>query len=90
MSLNGRSDRMCPAEGVRLLDKGLTAAYEAAGKPEHWRNVAATGGHMETLEMRVAWQAFWRSICREMGCIFILEGGISYDCNYPKSGTAGI
>ncbi|MNF17335.1 hypothetical protein D3C80_2207710 [compost metagenome] len=49
---------MCPAEGVRLLDEGLSAAYEAAGKPEHWRNVTATGGHMETLEMRVAWQAF--------------------------------
>ncbi|KUP23409.1 alpha/beta fold hydrolase [Paenibacillus sp. DMB5] len=58
MSLNGRSDRMCPAEGVRLLDEGLSAAYEAAGKPENWRNVTATGGHMETLEMRVAWQAF--------------------------------
>lgn len=58
MSLNGRSDRMCPAEGVRLLDEGLSAAYGAAGKPENWRNITATGGHMETLEMRVACQAF--------------------------------
>ncbi|WP_310829118.1 dienelactone hydrolase family protein [Paenibacillus pedocola] len=58
MSLNGRSDRMCPAEGVSLLADGLAEAYRKAGHPEHWQNVTATGGHMETLEMRVAWQSF--------------------------------
>lgn len=58
ISLTGRNDRMCPIEGVEFLDEGLQQAYSAAGRPEHWQPVIATGGHMETLEMRVAWQSF--------------------------------
>lgn len=58
MSLTGRSDRMCPIEGVEHLASGLREAYQAAGQPEHWQSVLASGGHMETLEMRVAWQQF--------------------------------
>jgi len=58
MSLVGRSDRMCPIEGVEHLDNGLLETYKAAGKPEHWQPFVTTGGHMETLAMRVAWQRF--------------------------------
>lgn len=58
MSLVGRNDRMCPIEGVEHLAKGLSEAYQAAGKPEHWQPVIASGGHMETLEMRTLWQFF--------------------------------
>jgi len=58
MSLVGRSDRMCPIDGVEHLADGLRKAYQAAGKPEHWQPVIATGGHMETLEMRTKWQQF--------------------------------
>ena len=58
MSLVGRNDRMCPIEGVEHLDKGLSEAYQDAGKLEHWESVVASGGHMETLEMRSKWQIF--------------------------------
>lgn len=58
MSLVGMNDRMCPMEGVRHLADGLMEAYQAAGYPEHWRPIIASGGHMETLEMRSAWQRF--------------------------------
>lgn len=58
MSLVGRNDRLCPIEGVEHLAEGLSEAYQAAGKPEHWQPVIASGGHMETLEMRTLWQGF--------------------------------
>ncbi|AOZ93925.1 hydrolase [Paenibacillus crassostreae] len=58
MSLVGRNDRLCPIEGVEHLANGLYEAYQAAGKPEHWKPVVASGGHMETLEMRTAWERF--------------------------------
>ncbi|CAM3805657.1 alpha/beta fold hydrolase [Cohnella lubricantis] len=58
MSLNGRHDRLCPIEGVELLAKGLREAYAAAGSPEHWQSVETGGGHIETAEMRAAWQRF--------------------------------
>lgn len=58
MSLVGRNDRLCPIEGVELLAKGLSEAYQSAGKAEHWQSVVCSGGHMETLEMRTQWQSF--------------------------------
>lgn len=58
MSLVGRNDRMCPIEGVEHLATGLHEAYEVAGKPGHWQPIVSSGGHMETVEMRVAWQQF--------------------------------
>ncbi|MNP68918.1 hypothetical protein D3C76_1649430 [compost metagenome] len=58
MSLVGKSDRMCPIEGVELLAKGLLEAYQSAGKPEYWRPIVTSGGHMETLDMRMKWQQF--------------------------------
>ncbi|MEW4368986.1 dienelactone hydrolase family protein [Paenibacillus kandeliae] len=58
MSLVGKNDRLCPLEGVQLLDKGLQAAYVRAGYPEHWQPMIGSGGHMETMEMRAAWQPF--------------------------------
>ncbi|MGM1020837.1 MAG: dienelactone hydrolase family protein [Bacillota bacterium] len=58
MSITGQNDRMCPIEGVEHLAKGLLKAYQEAGRPEHWQPVIAGGGHMETLEMRTAWQSF--------------------------------
>ena len=58
MSIVGRNDRLCPIEGVEHLAGGLSEAYQAAGKPEHWQPVIASGGHMETLEMRTLWQGF--------------------------------
>ncbi|MDP4097840.1 prolyl oligopeptidase family serine peptidase [Paenibacillus sp. P96] len=61
MSLTGRNDRLCPIEGVEHLAEGLSAAYHEAGKPEHWQSVITAGGHMETLEMRTAWQRFLAS-----------------------------
>ncbi|MFM9277791.1 dienelactone hydrolase family protein [Paenibacillus jiagnxiensis] len=61
MSLTGRNDRLCPIEGVEHLAEGLAAAYREAGRPEHWQPVITSGGHMETLEMRTAWQRFLAS-----------------------------
>ncbi|WP_018885996.1 dienelactone hydrolase family protein [Paenibacillus massiliensis] len=58
MSLVGIHDRLCPPEGVQLLAEGLHVAYQDAGYPEHWQPIHTGGGHMETLEMRVAWQEF--------------------------------
>ncbi|GGH19039.1 dienelactone hydrolase family protein [Paenibacillus segetis] len=58
MSLVGKSDRLCPLEGVEHLAAGLSEAYRDVGKPEHWQPVVTIGGHMETLEMRVTWQQF--------------------------------
>ncbi|MDH6370436.1 dienelactone hydrolase [Paenibacillus sp. PastF-3] len=58
MSLVGRNDRLCPTEGVELLDRGLSEAYQTAGKSEHWQPVISSGGHMETVEMRTLWQKF--------------------------------
>ncbi|RCX22580.1 dienelactone hydrolase family protein [Fontibacillus phaseoli] len=58
MSLVGRNDRLCPVEGVELLSSGLSAAYAAAGKPEHWQSLLGVGGHMETAEIRAAWMPF--------------------------------
>lgn len=58
MSLTGRYDRMCPIEGVELLEKGLCDAYAAAGAPDHWQSIITGGGHMETAEMRFCWQQF--------------------------------
>ncbi len=58
MSLVGRNDRMCPIEGVEYLAQGLSEAYHAAEQPEHWQSVISSGGHMETLDMRIRWQQF--------------------------------
>lgn len=58
MSLVGRNDRMCPLEGVEHLTQGLSEAYLASGNPEHWQPVISSGGHMETLDMRIRWKQF--------------------------------
>ena len=58
MSLTGRNDRMCPIDGVELLASGLDETYRMCGSPENWKPVITGTGHMETLEMRVAWQSF--------------------------------
>lgn len=58
MSLTGQNDLLCPIEGVLHLDQSLNEIYQAAGKPEHWQTVITSGGHLETLEMRVSWQQF--------------------------------
>ncbi len=58
MSLTGRSDRMCPIDGVELLASGLDEAYHLTGSLANWKPVITGAGHMETLEMRVAWQSF--------------------------------
>ncbi|SMF31532.1 Dienelactone hydrolase [Paenibacillus barengoltzii] len=58
LSLVGCNDRLCPFEGVQLLDQGLREAYAAAGKPNHWQTVITGGGHMESAEMRAAWPEF--------------------------------
>lgn len=58
ISLTGIHDRLCPPEGVRLLDQGLQEAYAAAGHPERWHSIMTGGGHMETAEMRADWLAF--------------------------------
>ncbi|WP_148928778.1 dienelactone hydrolase family protein [Paenibacillus methanolicus] len=60
MSLNGRSDRLCPLEGVRLLDAGLREAYAEAGAADNWQSIVGGGGHRETAEMRARWQRFLR------------------------------
>ncbi|WHX50322.1 prolyl oligopeptidase family serine peptidase [Paenibacillus woosongensis] len=58
MSMVGRNDRMTPIEGVEYLADGLYEAYQAAGQADRWQPVVSSAGHMETLEMRVAWQKF--------------------------------
>lgn len=58
MSLVGRNDRLCPLEGVELLAERLSEAYKQAGELDHWQPVIGSGGHMETAEMRAAWQPF--------------------------------
>lgn len=58
LSLTGKDDRLCPQEGVELLAEGLKQAYREAGFPDHWQHLETGAGHMETCEMRAAWQAF--------------------------------
>jgi dienelactone hydrolase len=58
MSLVGKDDRMCPIEGVEHLAQGLQQKYKEAGVPDHFQAVITTGGHMETLQMRVLWREF--------------------------------
>ncbi|MDO7905537.1 dienelactone hydrolase family protein [Paenibacillus sp. JX-17] len=58
MSLNGTQDRLCPPEGIQLLDEGLSRAYAEAGVKDHWHAVSGGGGHMETAEMRKRWKVF--------------------------------
>lgn len=62
MSLTGASDRMCPVEGAELLAEGLHQAYTQAGCAGNWQSVITGGGHMESLEMRVAWQTFMAEV----------------------------
>ncbi|MBB3108863.1 dienelactone hydrolase [Paenibacillus phyllosphaerae] len=58
ISLNGRSDRLCPIEGVQLLDEGLSEAYASLDAAASWQSVLTGAGHRETAEMRAAWERF--------------------------------
>lgn len=58
MSVVGRHDRLCPFEGVVLLDEGLKQTYAEMGKPEHWQTVLSSCGHQESAHMRGEWIRF--------------------------------
>lgn len=58
MSLVGRHDRLTPLEGVENLADGLYEAYQKAGVADNWQALISSAGHMETVEMRVAWSRF--------------------------------
>lgn len=59
LTLNGSYDLNCPLEGVQLLDKELSKAYQEAGAPDNWHSLLFSCGHKETAEMRWNWQQFF-------------------------------
>lgn len=58
LSMVGRYDMNCPVHGVQKLEQHLTGIYEAAGVPDHFKQIVTTGGHLETAHMRAEWKAF--------------------------------
>ncbi|MBO0460874.1 MULTISPECIES: alpha/beta hydrolase family protein [unclassified Enterococcus] len=58
LTIVGKNDRMCLAEGVTHLNKHLALYYQKLGVPTNFQGYALNGGHFETLEMRSKWQAF--------------------------------
>jgi len=58
LSLCGNSDALTPAEGFRLIDEPVRAAYETLGHPERWSLRTAPGAHFETASMRAQALAF--------------------------------
>ena len=60
LSLTGLQDRLEPADGVDIVDRGLTRVYAAQGQPERWKIVRYDVGHQETPEGRVEALGFLR------------------------------
>ena len=58
LSLVGKDDRMCPLEGVILLDEELGKIYGKYDAKNQWNSQIVTGGHQETKEMRKQWENF--------------------------------
>ncbi|MEK4826527.1 prolyl oligopeptidase family serine peptidase [Niallia sp. FSL W8-0951] len=58
LSLVGKDDRMCPLEGVMLLDEELGKIYGKYDARNQWNSQIVTGGHQETKEMRKQWENF--------------------------------
>lgn len=58
LSMIGKDDRLCPAEGAVFLNSRLKDFYEKQQAPGHWEGRILTGGHQETKEMRELWKAF--------------------------------
>ncbi|MCM2981243.1 hydrolase [Niallia circulans] len=58
LSLVGKDDRMCPLEGVMLLDEELGKIYGKYDAKNQWNSQIVTGGHQETKEMRKQWENF--------------------------------
>jgi uncharacterized protein (DUF885 family)/dienelactone hydrolase len=63
LALTGDLDAGSPADGVRDLERALTATYQALGARDHFRSVLYPEvGHVYTPEMRaetLAWFAHW-------------------------------
>ncbi|EOH65654.1 hypothetical protein I587_02385 [Enterococcus mundtii ATCC 882] len=49
---------MCPTEGVCRLNKQLDLYYQQLGVPTNFQGYSLNGGHFETRDMRMKWQAF--------------------------------
>jgi dienelactone hydrolase len=58
LALAGLRDPLTPAEGLDIIDRELTRAYEAAGAPENWRLVRYDTAHEETPNGREVLLAF--------------------------------
>jgi dienelactone hydrolase len=58
LSITGTRDELEPAEGVDVIDRELTKAYVAAGRPGHWQIRRYDVGHQETPEGRAEALAF--------------------------------
>jgi hypothetical protein len=58
LSVIGKDDRLCPAEGAVFLNSRLKDFYEERQVPGKWEGRILTGGHQETKEMRELWKAF--------------------------------
>jgi dienelactone hydrolase len=54
LGLAGLQDKLTPVEGLDLIDRELTAVYQAAGHPERWQLLRYDVGHQETAEGRAA------------------------------------
>ncbi len=53
LSLNGIYDPLTPLRGLRKIDQGLRAVYQAQGREEAWKLILSETGHFETRAMRV-------------------------------------
>ncbi|MEN8699663.1 dienelactone hydrolase family protein [Bacillus infantis] len=58
LSMIGKDDRLCPAEGAVFLNSRLKDFYEERQTTGNWEGRILTGGHQETKEMRKLWKAF--------------------------------
>jgi acetyl esterase/lipase len=58
LSVIGKDDRLCPADGAVFLNSRLRDLYEEQQVPGNWEGRILTGGHQETKEMRELWKAF--------------------------------
>jgi hypothetical protein len=52
LSLAGTKDALTPVKGLDVVDVEMKKAYEAAGKPQHWKLSRHDVGHQETPAMR--------------------------------------
>jgi pimeloyl-ACP methyl ester carboxylesterase len=58
LSIYGKDDEGCPADGVKNLEEGLKLCYKELSAEGNFIGAAVTGGHQETAETRKLWIEF--------------------------------